>query len=66
MNKAEIKEMIKELGNKAGEVAAEIEEKIEAEKAELDTETRRKVRAFWAPVGFALGVLATLVFQMFF
>ena len=47
MNKAEIKEMLKELGNKAGEVAAEIEEKIEAEKAELDKETRQKVRKFW-------------------
>ena len=66
MTKSELKELLKELGNKAGEVAGEIEERIEAEKAELDTETRRKVRAFWAPVGVVLGVLATLVFQWIF
>ena len=63
MTKIEIKEMIKDLGGKAGGVAAEIEAKIEAEKAELDTETRRKVRAFWAPAGFILGVAATLLVQ---
>lgn len=66
MTKSELKELLKELGSKAGEVAGEIEEKIEAEKAELDTETRRKVRAFWGPVGFVLGVLAMLAFQWIF
>lgn len=66
MTKVELKELLKELGSKASEVAGEIEERIEAEKAELDTETRRKVRAFWAPVGFVFGVLATLAFQWIF
>lgn len=66
MTKVELKELLKELGSKASEVAGEIEERIEAEKAELDTETRRKVRAFWGPVGFVLGVLATLAFQWIF
>lgn len=63
MTKNDIKEFIKGLGAEAGGVAAEIEAKIEAEKAELDTETRRKVRAFWAPAGFILGVAATLLVQ---
>lgn len=59
----EIKQKIRELGTEA---AQEIEKKLEEEKTKLDTETRRKVRAFWAPVGVVLGVLATLAFQWIF
>lgn len=56
----EIKQKIRELGTDA---AQEIGKRIDEEKAQLDTETRRKVRAFWAPAGFILGVAATLLVQ---
>lgn len=59
----EIKQKIRELGTEA---AQEIEKKLEEEKAKLDTETRRKVRAFWGPVGFLLGVATTLAVQWLF
>lgn len=66
MTKSELKELLKQLGARAESVSEQILEKVEAEKAELDTETRRKVRAFWLPVGFILGVVVTLVAQMAF
>lgn len=47
MTKEELKEMLKQLGARAESVAGEIMEKVEAEKAELDKETRREVRKFW-------------------
>lgn len=63
MTKSELKELLKQLGARAESVSEQILEKVEAEKAELDTETRRKVRAFWLPVGFIFGVVVTLVAQ---
>lgn len=66
MTKSELKDLLKQLGARAESVSEQILEKVEAEKAELDTETRRKVRAFWLPVGFILGVVVTLVAQMAF
>lgn len=66
MTKNDIREFIKGLGAEAGGIASEIYDKIEEEKAKLDTETRRKVRAFWGPVGFLLGVAATLAVQWLF
>lgn len=66
MTKSELKELLKQLGARAESVSEQIFEKVEAEKAELDTETRRKVRAFWLPVGFILGVVVTLVAQFAF
>lgn len=66
MTKSELKELLKQLGARAESVSEQILEKVEAEKAELDTETRRKVRAFWLPVGFILGVVVTLVAQFAF
>ena len=59
----EIKQKIRELGTDA---AQEIEKRIDEEKAQLDTETRRKVRAFWAPVGFILGFAAAYLIQWLF
>lgn len=66
MTKSELKDLLKQLGARAESVSEQILEKVEAEKAELDTETRRKVRAFWLPVGFILGVVVTLVAQLAF
>ena len=67
MTREEVKALLSEIGVKVeglGDRAVEkIQEKVDSEKEKLDTETRRKVRAFWLPVGFALGVFVTLAFQ---
>ena len=66
MTKEELKSALKDFGSKGKEIADDLYEKLETEKEELDTETRRKVRAFWLPVGFILGVAVTLVAQLAF
>lgn len=66
MTKEELKSALKDFGSKGKEIADELYERLETEKAELDTDTRRKVRAFWLPVGFILGVVVTLVAQLGF
>lgn len=63
MTKQEIESQLKEFGTKGKKIAAEIYDKIETEKEALDTDTRRKVRAFWLPVGVVIGVIATLAVQ---
>lgn len=63
MTKQEIESQLKEFGTKGKKIAAEIYDKIETEKEALDTDTRRKVRAFWLPVGVVVGVIATLAVQ---
>nr|DAV89536.1 MAG TPA: hypothetical protein [Caudoviricetes sp.] len=63
MTKQEIEAQLKEFGTKGKKIAAEIYDKIETEKESLDTETRRKARAFWLPVGVVIGVIATLAVQ---
>lgn len=47
MTKEEAKALLEKLGVKVEEITDEALSKIEAAKSELDTETRRKVRAFW-------------------
>ena len=66
MTKEELKSALKDFGMRGKEIADELYEKLETEKEELDTDTRRKVRAFWLPVGFVLGVVVTLVAQFAF
>lgn len=63
MTKQEIEAQLREFGTKGKKIAAEIYDKIETEKEALDTDTRRKVRAFWLPVGVVIGVIATLSVQ---
>ena len=63
MTKQEIDAQLKEFGTKGKKIAAEIYDKIETEKEALDTDTRRKVRAFWLPVGVVIGVIAALAVQ---
>lgn len=50
MAKEEAKKLLEKLGVHVVEVTDEIVAKVEAYKAELDTETRRKTRLFWAAV----------------
>ena len=60
MTKAELKELLKQLGARAENVSEKILEKFEEEKAELDKETRRKVRVFWIGaciVSFLIGLV---------
>lgn len=59
MTKEELKAALKDFGSKGKQVADEIYEKLEAEKEAMDTDTRRKMRAFWAFVAicaFGIGV----------
>lgn len=59
MTKSELKELLKQLGARAESVSEQILEKVEAEKAELDTETRRKVRSLWifaSVCAFGIGI----------
>lgn len=68
MTRDELKALLEQLGLKAEQITDQVieklEQKIEYEKSQLDTQTRRKIRAFWAPVGFVLGVLVTLAAQL--
>lgn len=57
MTKNEVKEWLDKLGVKVEEVTDELIAKVEAQKAQLDTETRRKVRAAW----IAVSVVALVV-----
>lgn len=59
MTKDEIKDFLDKIGVKVDEITDDIAEKVEDYKATLDTETRRKVRKFWAVVSviaFVAGV----------
>lgn len=61
MTKNEVKEWLDKLGVKVEEVTDDLIAKVEAQKALLDAETRRKVRAFWigvTAVGIVLGIAA--------
>lgn len=53
--KEEAKKIAETLGIKIDEWTDEMLADLAAKKEELDKETRRKVRAFWAPVGFIVG-----------
>ncbi len=63
MTKSDLQSLLKKFGIRSEELADKVYAKLEEEKAELDTDTRRKVRAFWLPVGVVIGVIATLAVQ---
>ena len=54
------------LNKQVEEVTDELIAKVEAQKALLDAETRRKTRLFWGPVGFLVGAVAGYVCAAFF
>lgn len=59
MTKEEVQAFLQDLGVKAVKVTDDIVEKVENAKAQLDTETRRKVRTVWicvTVIGFVAGV----------
>ncbi len=50
MTKEEVKSFLDGLGVKVSEITDDVIAKVENAKAQLDTETRRKVRTFWIGV----------------
>ena len=57
MTKEEVKEWLDKIGVKVEEVTDDLIAKVEAQKALLDAETRRKTRLFWGPVGLLIGAV---------
>lgn len=66
MTKEEVKEWLDKIGVKVEQVTDDLIAKVEARKALLDAETRRKTRLFWGPVGFLVGAVAGYVCAAFF
>lgn len=66
MTKEEVREWLDKLGVKVEEVTDELIAKVEAQKALLDAETRRKTRLFWGLVGFIAGVLCMWLYSVLF
>lgn len=65
MTKSDLQSLHKKFGIRSEELADKVYAKLEEEKAELDTETRRKVRQFWIGVSvvtFAVGVFVGHLF----
>ena len=65
MTKQELEALLKDFGTKGKQIAADIADKIETEKEQLDTDTRRKVRSFWIAVSviaFAAGAMVGHLF----
>lgn len=59
MTKEEVKSFLDGLGVKVSEITDDVIAKVENAKAQLDTETRRKVRTVWicvTVIGFVAGV----------
>lgn len=59
MTKDELKTALKDFGSRGKQIADELYDKLEAEKETMDTDTRRKMRAFWAFVAvcaFGIGI----------
>ncbi len=59
MTKDELKTALKDFGSRGKQIADELYDKLEAEKETMDTDTRRKTRAFWAFVAictFGIGI----------
>lgn len=60
----ELRKSLSDLGDKADAKAAEIYKQMQAEKENLDTETRREVRKFWigaCVVSFFIGLTFSII-----
>lgn len=66
MTKEEVKEWLDKIGVKVEEVTDDLIAKVEAQKALLDAETRRKTRLFWGSVGLLIGAVVGYVCAAFF
>ena len=62
MTKEELKSVLKDFGSRGKEIAEDLYEKLETEKEDLDTQTRRKVRVLWigaCVVSFLIGLVVS-------
>ena len=60
MTKQELQTLLKDFGTKGKQVANELYGKLEDEKAQIDANTCRQVRAFWNLISattFGLGII---------
>ena len=66
MTKSDLQSLLKKFGIRSEELADKVYAKLEEEKAELDTETRRKVRQFWIGVSALTFVIGFALAHYFF
>lgn len=66
MNSEDFQEWLKKIGVKAEDLKRDAYEKLKAEKAKMDTETRRKCRLFWATVPVVTFLLGLGLGHLFF
>ncbi len=60
-----VKEIVEKIGLKAEEINDDIVEKVDAFKANLDTETRRELRKVWGVISAICFVLGYLIGWLF-
>ncbi len=65
MTKSDLQSLLKKFGIRSEELADKVYAKLEEEKAELDTETRRKVRQFWIVVSVVTFAVGAFVGHLF-
>ena len=66
MNSEDFHEWLKRIGVKAEDLTRDAYEKLKAEKAKMDTETRRKCRLFWATVSVVTFLIGLGLGHLFF
>lgn len=66
MNSEDFREWLKKIGVKAEDLTRDAYEKLKAEKAKMDTETRRKCRLFWATVSVVTFFIGLGLGHLFF
>lgn len=66
MHSEDFQAWLKKIGVKAEDLKRDAYEKLKAEKAKMDTETRRKCRLFWATVSVVTFLLGLGLGHLFF
>lgn len=66
MHSEDFREWLKKIGVKAEDLTRDAYEKLKAEKAKMDTETRRKCRLFWATVSVVTFFIGLGLGHLFF
>ncbi|WP_417042654.1 hypothetical protein [Duodenibacillus massiliensis] len=66
MHSEDFQAWLKKIGVKAEDLKRDAYEKLKAEKAKMDTETRRKCRLFWAAVSVVTFLIGLGLGHLFF
>jgi arsenate reductase-like glutaredoxin family protein len=66
MHSEDFRDWLKKIGVKAEDLTRDAYEKLKAEKAKMDTETRRKCRLFWATVSVVTFFIGLGLGHLFF